>query len=104
MEVYYNELLINKPSCAESPGGSRSTLFPGEENFMSQDKLVLIRQALAAAESSIKTAKQLLSEVESGGLDNSTKDFPGGGGGGWCEGGDTPLPTRQWEHTYSLYT
>lgn len=44
---------------------------------MSQDKLVLIRQALAAAESSIKTAKQLLSEVESGGLHMSAKDLPG---------------------------
>jgi hypothetical protein len=44
---------------------------------MGQDKLVLIRQALAAAESSIKTAKQLLSEVESGGLHVSAKDLPG---------------------------
>jgi len=47
---------------------------------MSQDKLVLIRQALAAAESSIKTAKQLLSEVESGGLHISAKDLPGEAG------------------------
>jgi hypothetical protein len=44
---------------------------------MSQDKLVLIRQALAAAESSVKTAKQLLSEIESGGLHVSAKDLPG---------------------------
>jgi hypothetical protein len=44
---------------------------------MAQDKILLIRQALAAAESSIKTAKQLLSEVESGGLKPSAKDLPG---------------------------
>lgn len=44
---------------------------------MSQDKLLLVRQALAAAESSIKTAKQLLSEIESGGLHISAKDLPG---------------------------
>jgi hypothetical protein len=44
---------------------------------MAQDKIQLIRQALAAAESSIKTAKQLLSEVESGGLKPSAKDLPG---------------------------
>lgn len=44
---------------------------------MTQDKLALIRQSLAAAESSIKTAKQLLSELESGGLKPSAKDLPG---------------------------
>ena len=44
---------------------------------MSQDKLMLIRQSLAAAESSVKTAKQLLSELESGGLRPSAKELPG---------------------------
>jgi hypothetical protein len=44
---------------------------------MTQDKLALIRQSLAAAESSVKTAKQLLSELESGGLKPSAKDLPG---------------------------
>ncbi len=44
---------------------------------MSQDKLALIRQSLAAAESSIKTAKQLLSELETGGMKPSAKDLPG---------------------------
>lgn len=44
---------------------------------MSQDKLSLIRQSLAAAESSIKTAKQLLSELETGGMKPSAKDLPG---------------------------
>lgn len=44
---------------------------------MSQDKIQLLRQALAASESSIKTAKQLLSEIESGGLRPSAKDLPG---------------------------
>jgi hypothetical protein len=44
---------------------------------MTQDKLALVRQSLAAAESSIKTAKQLLSELESGGLRPSAKDLPG---------------------------
>src|SRR5581483_9862169 len=44
---------------------------------MSQDKLALLRQSIAAAESSLKTAKQLLSEVESGGMKPSAKDLPG---------------------------
>ena len=44
---------------------------------MSQDKIALLRQSLAAAESSLKTAKQLLSEIESGGLKPSAKDLPG---------------------------
>lgn len=44
---------------------------------MTQDKLALIRQSLAAAESSIKTAKQLLSELETGGIKPSAKDLPG---------------------------
>lgn len=44
---------------------------------MSQDKIALLRQSIAAAESSLKTAKQLLSEVESGGMKPSAKDLPG---------------------------
>lgn len=44
---------------------------------MTQDKLALVRQSLAAAESSIKTAKQLLSELETGGIKPSAKDLPG---------------------------
>lgn len=44
---------------------------------MSQDKVVLLRQSIAAAESSLKTAKQLLSEIESGGMKPSAKDLPG---------------------------
>lgn len=44
---------------------------------MSQDKIALLRQSIAAAESSLKTAKQLLSEVESGGMRPSAKDLPG---------------------------